>query len=143
MDFSNEPYVRIYTTITPTAKSWGFFGRCLMDALIRHADRAGVIELEGELVDLSVPMAVAVAVGCPDVAWVETHLPSLVETGSVVFVEHEDGTYLFLPKYFEAQTATQSTAQSQRNYGAKRKARERAQRLGLWASEDEAMAVND
>lgn len=144
MDFSNEPYVRIYTTVTPTARSWGFFGQCLMDALIRHADRAGVIDLESELVDLSVEMAVAVAVGCPDVAWVAEHLPSLIKTGSVHVVKHGEDTYLFLPRYFEAQTATQSTGQSNRNYSAKRKARERAERLGLLAPEEpHDVAVND
>lgn len=141
MDFSNEPYVRIYTTITPTARSWGFFGRCLMDALIRHADRAGVIELQGELCDLSVEIAVAVAIDCPEVSWVEQHLPALLRTDSVRVVKHEGAAYLFLPRYFEAQTATQSKEQSNRNYGAKRRARDRAVQIGLLAPEDEATSA--
>lgn len=138
MDFSNEPYVRIYTTITPTGRAWGFFGRCLMDQLIRAADRAGVIDLDPELSDLSLEMAVAVAIECGDTEWVKRHLPSLMATDSVQVMTHDGRTYLFLPKYIEAQTTNQSKSQSSRNYNEKRKALKRASELGFIDVEEEA-----
>ena len=139
MDFSNEPYVRIYTTITPTGRAWGFFGRCLMDQLIRVADRAGVIDLDPELADLSLDMAVAVAIECGEPEWVKQHLPSLMATDSVRVMEHDGCVYLFLPKYIEAQTTNQSKSQSSRNYNEKRKAMKRAAEMGF--IEEEAQSA--
>ncbi len=130
MEFGNEPFVRIYTTVSPTARLWGFFGRCLMDQLVKVADRAGVIDLPAELAD-DLDAAVASVIHCPDTSWIREYLPKLMEHGSVVHREVEGSHYLVVPRYHEAQYCKSSVAQSKRNYEAKKRAIERATALGL------------
>ena len=101
MDFSRTPHVRIYTAVSPTAKLWGFYGRLLMEQLVKAADRAGVIPLVPELREGDVARAVAFAIGCPDVEWVAEHLPKLLADEAVA--QSDDGEVLVVTKYHEAQ----------------------------------------
>lgn len=103
MNFSEEPHVRIYTTVSPTSRTWGFFGRMLMDALVKVSDSAGVIELPEELLE-DLPTAVASVLACPDVEWVEKYLSKLM-TGPRPSVELRQERFLVLPRYIEAQYA--------------------------------------
>lgn len=128
MDFSREPYVRIYPGVGKTSQQWGFFGRQLMDALVRDADRAGVLELDATMVADSLEAAVAAALRCPDPAWVGEHLPKLIDHGAVVLVKEH---YLIVMRYHEAQY--EGTHSSTTTLLSRRKKRdtERAIELGL------------
>ena len=111
MNFSRTPYVRIYTETSDTGKLLGFFGRALMDALIKAANRAGVLKLSAELTPSTrrkklqaeeITHAVAVAIGCPDHDFVLKHLPLIMQVGAA---ETRGPTVLVLPRYHEAQYA--------------------------------------
>lgn len=130
MEFSDEQYVRIYTGISDSGRIHGFFGRVLLEQLIKSADRAGVVELSESLVE-SLPVAVAAAVGCPDVAFVAEHLPKLLAdpSPSVVFREPR---YLVIPRYIEAQTCPASRRHSYVLSRDRTRAYERAQEIGLF-----------
>ncbi len=130
MDFGNEHSVRIYPKVSPTARLWGFFGRCLMDQLVKTADRAGVIDLPDELVD-DLHAAVASTIHCPEVDWVRNFLPKLMEHGAVIHREVEGKHYLVLPRYYEAQYCKINTTASKRASDAKKRDVERATSLGL------------
>lgn len=138
MDFTKEPHVRIYTTVSPTARLWGFFGRALMDQLVKAADRAGVIELPEELKG-DLPAAVASAIHCPNTTWMREWLPKIMEHGAarhvVIENDDEDGPeeahYLVLTRYHEAQYATISKTLSNTMSERKRKDTERAIELGI------------
>lgn len=103
MDYPNTPHVRIHTDITPTGRYLGFFGRCLMDQLLKTCNRAGILKLPGELKD-DPYAAVAVAIDCPDVEWVREYLPRLEARSSVRWVD--DKRILVLPNYHEGQYST-------------------------------------
>lgn len=126
MDFTNTSYVRIYVPPSPTGRLWGFFGRMLMDELIKRSDRAGVIELAPELAE-DLAAAVAVAIDCPDVDFVREHLPKLTSHGAAV----QKGHYLVLPRYHEGQYATAHRNQRTKDSRAKLADTERAIALGL------------
>jgi len=130
MEFHNEPFVRIYTTVSPTARLWGFFGRCLMDQLVKAADRAGVIDLPEELA-ADLPAAVASLIHCEDTAWVRKYLPKIMEHGSVAHAERDGSHYLVIPRYHDGQYCNMGGAQSKRNYESKKRDTERAISLGL------------
>lgn len=110
MDYTNASYVRIYTDVSTKATTYGFFGRALMDSLVKFADRAGVMELPEDLVG-DLPTAVASVIGCDDVEWVEQYLPRLMKGphASVELhriVDKSDGvekSVLWLPRYIDAQ----------------------------------------
>ncbi len=119
MDFSQNPHVRIYTTVTPTAKLWGFYGRVLMEQLVKAADRAGVIPLVPELRERDLSNAVAFAIECPDVEWVTEHLPKLLADEAVV--ESDDGAVLVVTKYHEAQYSNVEKSLSNKLSESKRK----------------------
>lgn len=107
MDFEREPFVKIYTTETPTVRYWGFWGTVLMEQLIKKANRAGVIELPGEKEQLGADLATAVAavIGCgqDSVEWVRKYLPALLEHRAVEEVQGETHRYLVLTRYHEGQ----------------------------------------
>ena len=152
MDFSREPFVKIFTTVSPTARLWGFHGRQLMDALVKVADKAGIIDLPEELRE-DLAAAVASVLGCPDVAWVREHLPKLMEHGSAEEIVGEsmsttgvdDGVephYLVLTRYHEAQYGGVSKTLSNAMSDRKRKDTDRAIELGIieppfWWTEQE------
>jgi hypothetical protein len=151
MDFTREPFVKIYTTVSPKARLWGFHGRQLMNALIVAADKAGVIDLPAELRE-DLPAAVASVLGCPDAAWVREHLPKIMEHKSVeemIGEPDDDGVephYLVINRYHEGQyggvSKTLSNAMSER----KRKDTDRAIELGIieppfwWTEKEEGAA---
>lgn len=123
MDFSRTPHVRIYTEYSDTGKLFGFFGRALMDALIKHANRAGILKLSTELLPRTkrkklraeeISHAVAVAIDCPDPNFVRENLPLLLQLEAVRCV----APVLVLPRYHEGQYTTihrsLSTAESNR-----------------------------
>lgn len=111
MDWQNERYVRVYTRDTPDWLLWSWEARALLLLLLRKVDRAGVLELGRHGVK-----AIAVTVGMPlDV--VERTIPELTKEGTV---EIQDGR-LVIPNYLEAQEATQSDAQRQRESRARRR----------------------
>ncbi len=149
MDFSRTPYVKIYSGVSPTSTLWGFFGRMLMDALVKAADRAGVIDLPPELRG-DLHAAVASILGCPDVAWVREHLPKIMEHGSVVHItldgDDGDAEYLVLMRYHEGQYANMDPSFSTMWSKRKRRDTERAIDLGLieapfwWREKEEGAA---
>lgn len=128
MDFSNEPYVRIYTSVTPRSRLYGFWGRVLMDELVKHSDRAGVIDLPEEFLD-DLPMAVASVIGCDDVEWVRKHLPKLMLDPSPSVVQKD--RYLLIPRYRDAQYGTTHPKMSAKLSRKKKADIERAEGLGL------------
>lgn len=104
MDFETEPFVKIYTTETPTVRYWGFWGTVLMEQLVKKANRAGVISLPTALrEDLSAAVAAIVGCGSEHIEWVRKYLPPLLEHGAVREVEDETGKYLVITRYHEAQ----------------------------------------
>lgn len=143
MDFSREPFVRIYTGVTPTARTWGFWGRVLMDELVKHADKAGVVELPGELQE-DLPVAVASVVGCEDIEWIRKYLPKLLDHGAAQV--RGEGQYLVLTRYHEAQYSNVDSNFSNTCSRRKKRDTERAIELGLiappfwWTEREEGAA---
>lgn len=72
----------------------------MWDQLVKHADRAGVIDLPEELRD-DLPAAVASVIGCDDAQWVRNYLPKVMEHGSLE--KSRDGSALVLCNYHAAQ----------------------------------------
>src|SRR5690606_20237940 len=110
VNFSDEDFVRIYVRFSATARIWGFFGRMLMDAMVKAADPAGIVWLpeDVELLDDRF-LALASVLECPDVGWVREHLPKIEEHGAVIYEQLEDGRhYFFIPRYYSAQYSPQS-----------------------------------
>ncbi len=110
MRFEDERYVRLYTRDTTTWLMLPWQSRCVLMALFRKVDRAGVWELGDDGVEgLSVVLALP-----PEV--VEPGLVPLLKRGTVVV----QGGTLLIPNFLEAQEAKQSDKARQRS------ARERA-----------------
>lgn len=135
MDFSDEPSVKIYTTETLTVRSWGFWGTVLMEQLVKKANRAGVIELDGDMLkSMGLPSVVAAVIGCGqnEVAWVEEYLPCVLEHGSVQQIEGKSGKpYLVVTRYHEAQYGKVGNKLSKRLSAQKLRDTEAAGREGL------------
>jgi hypothetical protein len=113
MDFSNEPYVRVYTRSTTTWRRLEWQGQCVMMQLLRVVDRAGVLDIE----DMTPAEAVSLHTGLPpDVA--EYGMARLLDLGVCV---HNGGALLF-PRYLDAQESTKSDRQRQRESREKRRA---------------------
>lgn len=106
-----------------------------MDELVKHADRAGIIELPEEYVS-DLPTAVAAVIGCDDPDWVAKHLPKLMREPNAAAVLKK-GKYLVLPRYCAAQYSTISAAASSRAHRGKVRALERAIELGLLEPEED------
>lgn len=127
MDFSRSRSVHIYSEVTPTRRLWGFFGNCLWDQLVKHADRAGVLALPEELQG-DLPAAVASVIGCDDAQWVRQYLPKLMEHGSLDV--SSDGSVLVLRNYHDAQYGGIDKAFSTRESERKMKDTRRAIEAG-------------
>lgn len=113
MDFSNEPYVRLYTRNTTTWRRLEWQGQCVMMQLLRVVDRAGVLDIE----DMTPAEAVALHTGLPaDVA--EYGMARMLELSVCV---HNGGALLF-PRYLDAQESNKSDRQRQRESREKRRA---------------------
>ena len=112
MRYEEAPAIRAYVEVHPEAPLWGFFAQCLYLRLELAADRAGVIDLpDGACDDL--PRALAILIGCEDVAWVEQHLPRLMD-GPRPAVAVNQERYLVLTSYCDAQYSSLTSAASQR-----------------------------
>ncbi len=100
MDWQNERWVKLYTRDSADwlALSWQAQG--LFCLILRKVNRAGVIDLGRHAAK-----GLAAHFGGP-AAWasIKPHLDELVEDGCVVI----DGTSLVVPRFVEAQEATQS-----------------------------------
>lgn len=114
MDYTRASFVKIYTEIRPTARLFGFHGRMLMEQLVKSANRAGVLKLPEELLE-DIPAAVASVIECPDVPWVEEHLPKILRHGSVEI----KGEHLILRNYHSAQYSPVHNSQSTKASKAK------------------------
>ena len=136
MDFSTEPYVKIYSRETPTARYWGFWGVVLMEQLVKKANRAGVVALPQALVeegDLAAAIAGVIGCGQDSVEWVRKYLPPLLEHGALreAIGPDEETTYLVLTRYHEAQFGGMDTKFSKRWSAQKLKDTEEAVALGI------------
>ena len=98
MNFGDERYVRVYTRDTAGWLMMPWQARAVFPLLLRKADRAGIIDLDGEGVE-----ALAVLIGLPlDVT--EVGVQALAKRGSVLLSEHR----LLIPKFIEAQETPSS-----------------------------------
>ena len=120
MRFEDERYVRVYTRDTTTWKLLPWNARCVLQALFRKVDRAGILELDGDPVE-----SVAAVIEAP-VDVVADGLPSLVQRGCVELRSEA----LVIPRFLEAQECKQSDPARKR---AQRE-RDRAFALGETAS---------
>lgn len=111
MDWSNERYVRIYVreTVGDVALTWQ--GRAIWREILIKCDRAGLISLDGHGV-----RGLAGLIRMPP-EMVEEHFQQILDDGRVQI----RGDYLVVPNYIEAQEATQSDAQRQRECRARRR----------------------
>lgn len=105
MDFSNEPYVRVYTRDTTNWRRMGWNGQCVLLQLLRKLDRSGALELDG----LEPWEAVMLAIGC-------TEEVAKDGVGKLLFLKTAviRGDLLVLPKHIEAQEAVKSDRLRQR-----------------------------
>lgn len=110
MDYTNERYVRLYTRMTADLLAFGWEGRLVWYELLRNVDRSGVIEYDAEMLPelLRVP---------PEVFSVG--IERLVARGSAVIADDK----LVIPNYIEAQEASQSDRQRQRDSRERRRAK--------------------
>lgn len=113
VNFSDERYVRIYTRDTLTWKLWHWETRSVFLLLMRKVDRSGVLDIG----NASPGFALAALVEIPeDVA--TRALNQLVASGTVVIADKA----IVLPKYLEAQEATQTDRVRQQESRSRRKA---------------------
>lgn len=104
MDWSNETYVRVYIRDTATWLKMRWQGECLFMQLLRKVDRSGRLDgITDPIDDLSL------VTGLPEDV-VEYGLKKLQKYG---VIEINNGI-LIIPNYIEAQTASKSDKQRQR-----------------------------
>ena len=112
MDFSNEPYVRVYTRNTTTWRRLEWQGQCVLIQMLRVVDRSGVLDIE----DMTPAEAVSLHTGMPpDVA--ADGMARLLELG----VCAHNGSALLFPRFLDAQESTKSDRQRQRESREKRR----------------------
>jgi hypothetical protein len=99
MDWSDEPYVRLYTRDTTNWRRFGWEGQAVLSLLLRKVDRAGVLDLG----DLAPWEAVALATGMPEEV-VQTGVARLLKLGTLTV----RGEQLVIPNHLAAQTSTKS-----------------------------------
>lgn len=110
MDFSNEPYVRLYSRDSATWKRLGFDGQTCLMHLLRRANAIGVIELG----DLAPWQAAAVLCDVPE-GIARAGVDKLIQLGCAA---HSGGKLVF-PRYLDAQNAAASDAQRKRESRAR------------------------
>ena len=99
MDWSDEPYVRLYTRDTTNWRRFGWEGQAVLSLLLRKVDRAGVLDLS----ELEPWEAVALAIGMPEEI-VQTGVARLLKLGTLAV----RGDQLVIPNHLAAQTSTKS-----------------------------------
>lgn len=110
MRWEDERYVRVYTRDTVDWLALSFHAKALWLMLLRKADRAGIITIgkRGKA-------AIAVLMGHPEMA--AELLPAFEELLADGCCElSPDGTQLVIPNFLEAQEATKSPNERQREY---------------------------
>jgi len=111
MDWSNETYVRLYVRDTTTWLKLKWEGQCLLMQLLRKVDRSGRQDgIVDPVEDLSL------VTGLPE---------DVVDRGLQKLLKHEvveiNEEILVFPNYVEAQTATKSDKQRQKESREKRR----------------------
>jgi hypothetical protein len=112
LDWSNERYVRLYTRDTKTWKLIGWKGQSVFAGLIRKVDRSGLLEdvFDGE--DVSIILGNGIPI---DIA--QEGLDLLVHRGVIEITS----AGVLIPNYLEAQEASMTDAQRQRECRARRR----------------------
>jgi hypothetical protein len=112
MDWSNESYIRVYIRDTKSWLKLRWEGQCLFMMLLRKVDRSGILDdIEDPDDDLSL------ITGFP-IEHVRSGLSRLVKLGIVRI--NTDNT-LLIPNFIEAQEATKSDKQRQREFRERRR----------------------
>ncbi|MGN6105450.1 MAG: hypothetical protein ACTHU0_10125 [Kofleriaceae bacterium] len=110
MDWSNEPYVRLYTRETDDDLLLSWQARAVWHELMKKFDRSGLIETRRGVRGLAAMIRMPVEV-------VESALPELLEDRRLQQVERG----YFAPNFLEAQTITKSDKQRQRESRERRR----------------------
>lgn len=113
MDYPNERYIRFYSRDTVTFSTWPWEAQALLGPLMRKLDRAGVLDTgEHDPID---------AVWSLYPRWpremIEIGLGAMLRAGTVI---HE-GDRILMPRFMEAQEASQTDAQRQRESRARKR----------------------
>lgn len=112
MDFSNESYVRIYTRDTTTWLRLGWDGQCVLVMVLRKLDMSGVLDIAG-MEPWEVPV---VHCRAPE----ESARAGMAACLRLGVLEH-NGDCLVAPKFREAQEATKSDKQRQKESRERRR----------------------
>jgi hypothetical protein len=115
MNWSDEPFVKIYIRDTPEFLSLSWQARCLLHEIVRKVDRSGVLSVG----KLGPTKGIAVAIRAP---WqeIEAAVGELLESGRVVF-DSTSGR-IVVPCHIEAQEARQSDVARKRAERERRRA---------------------
>lgn len=112
MDWSNEPYVKVYTRETDDDLALSWEAVALWNQLMKRFDRSGFVETRRGIRGLAAITRIPLPV-------VERVLPELLDDGRLVTV---DGGYL-APNYIAAQEASKSDKLRQKDSRDRRRAR--------------------
>jgi hypothetical protein len=112
MDWPNENYVRLYTRETDDDLVLSWEARAVWHEMLKRFDRSGLIELRRGRKGLAAVLRVPVEV-------VERGVPELIEDGRIR--ELESG--YFAPNFMEAQEATKSDRQRQKESRERRRSK--------------------
>jgi hypothetical protein len=134
MDWSNEPYVRVYTRETDDDLALSWEARALWDRMMTKFDRSGFVETKRG------PRGLAAITRIP-LPVVERVLPELLEDGRLVAVE---GGFV-APNFIAAQEATKSDRQRQKDSRDRRRAQalDVTTRDGAVTNRDETITQRD
>jgi hypothetical protein len=105
MDWSNEHYVRIYTRDTTTWRLLGWDGQSVLMQVLRRLDQSGVLEID----DVAPWEAVMIHCGAPEEV-ARAGMRSCLDRGVLL----HNGRFLIAPKFQEAQEASKSDKQRQK-----------------------------
>lgn len=118
MDFTNEPYVRLFTRDTLTWKRFNWQAKAVLPLLLRKLDRAGTMDLDG--MDLSGAIAVATELP-PEV--VDEAVPCLLKLGTISV----HGDTLIAPRFLEAQECIKSDKLRAKEYRERKRSQTMAE----------------
>ena len=113
MDWANEHYVRVYTRDTTNWKRLRWSGQCVLVAILRKLDAAGVMDIE----DMEPWEAVELHCGAPQ-DQAKEGMAACLRLGALI----HQGTRLISPKFEDAQWANKSDKQRQKESRARRRA---------------------
>lgn len=111
MDWSNEPYVRVYTRETDDDIALSWEARAVWDAAMKRFDRSGIVSTKRRARGLAALIRIPAEV-------VERALPELLEDGRIREV---DGGYI-APNFIAAQEASKSDRFRQKEVRDRRRA---------------------